>query len=767
MTHNLHHSACSGGRLWAPLLLGLLAACGSGGGDGAGSGGGGGDPGNGGGPGGSGGTGNPLAIALEFEVHNERSTERTETIRASIPFPKGGYTSTANLIVSGHQTAWVPMQFWPDGTLKMAQAQFTDTLAANEKKSYSVARDETALAGPFEQNTWVQQAGGGLQFGAEVKDTFGVDYRGLASGTPETLQETPLVRVQRYRSYHEALGAPGIGRDYLTSTFYVTEFRDMPFVMVDWVLGNDYLGSDNPGSSSDPNLRPLGAVDVERALFLVKGQNALLAYRRTEEGMGDNFSHSDGFRAIEVMSDTFLDDAQTRRYRFMLRLEPGSANPADIARWQGISYAMMNAPLYALATQQTWQETRAAGLLGGPIVGPSDAESRAVGEYQGWEGTNHFGTWGAHGDVKITATTGTPRNHPLSPELAHAIQGNYPRLLQKLEGMAWAQAMRPYHLYGLEVGAEQKLLLWDGVPIYPGSRDLSHESLGRRALVNNDPYPQYRTNNVGQQRAHGWEHYDHEHFSVDLLFDYWCISGDEWAKEELRQLGESCKALMRLQDYATAYMQAARAEGWCMQAFAQIYQATQDETLKDYAMRRVNEIIDPNRQTSHASRAMTFQSNYIGTYFPLTHQFFMPWQHGAVLYGFLGAYNCFDEPVLLRIAEDVVPMLDYSWVTNFNDPNFGNVAQGLRYYVPISHNGSPILANHWDSTPGIGVRWGDAPLGGAHTFLTVGLFHLADLTQSSSVRSSALNYGGHLLGTLWDNRRGNKWNYCLPAAYDL
>ena len=79
----------------------------------------------------------------------------------------------------------------------------------------------------------------------------------------------------------------------------------------------------------------------------------------------------------------------------------------------------------------------------------------------------------------MTGTTGTPRNHPLSPELAHAIQGAHHRLLQKLEQMAWAQAMRPYHLWALQVGDEQNILLWDGVPIYPGSRDLSHESLGR------------------------------------------------------------------------------------------------------------------------------------------------------------------------------------------------------------------------------------------------------------------------------------------------
>src|SRR5438552_14216307 len=127
------------------------------------------------------------------------------------------------------------------------------------------------------------------------------------------------------------------------------------------------------------------------------------------------------------------------------------------------------------------------------MPGPVDAYARAEADYRSWAATNWFGTWGSRSDPQVTGMTGTPRNHPLSPELAHAIQGNHHRLLQRLEQMAWAQAMRPYHLWALQVGAEQDILLWDGVPIYPGSRDLSHESLGRRALWANDPYAAYRT----------------------------------------------------------------------------------------------------------------------------------------------------------------------------------------------------------------------------------------------------------------------------------
>lgn len=750
------------GRKWAALCtVAVVAACGSGGGDTGGSGG---DPGSGGGPGGPGGTGNPLDIVLDFSVFNDTAVERTETIRASVPFPETGYPAAqlGNLIVSGHQTAWQPLQFWADGSIKVAQAQFTDTLAPGEHKTYVIARDEAPLTGAFQRNGWVAQMVGGLQVGAEVRDTFQVPYRAVVDlGTGGTvLQTSPLVQVTRHRGYHTA-SSGGIGRDYLSSTFYVTEFRDMPFVMVDWILGNDYLGADTvPPGNTDPNLRALGTVDVRAAHFLCKGASAAMPYRAAKEGIGGQESMANGFAGFRVMTDTYLTDAQTRRYRFLLRLEPQGANPAELARWQDTAAAMLEKPIFALASQPAWEQTRAAGLLGGPITGPANADARAIGEHASWEGANWFGTWGSRSDPQATATTGTPRNHPLSPEMAHAIQGGCHILLQKLEQMAWAQAMRPYHLFGLQIGAEQQICTWGGTPflLVPG------ESLGRRAIRDNDPNPGYRTLAVGQPLAHGWEPYDHEHWSTDLLFDYWTISGDAWAQEELRQLGQSLKGLMRLQYYFTKDIQPVRAEGWCMWGFAQIYQATRDASLKDYAMRRVHEIVDAQRKKNHASRAMTFQQNYSNTGYPLNHEFFMPWQHGAVLYGYLGAYKAFGEPVLLAIAEDVPTTVAYSWVTNYQSSTFGWVAQGLRYYVPASYNTTPVVANYWDGLAQ-GIKFGDSPLGGAHTFLIGGLHQLALFTSDNSVRAQALYYGGILRGELATMDRWNKWNYCLPQYY--
>ncbi|HEB52836.1 MAG TPA: hypothetical protein ENI87_06250, partial [bacterium] len=326
---------------------------------------------------------------------NDATTARTETVRASVPFPEGAYpaSSLQNMVVSGHQTAWLPLQYWSDGSLKIAQAQFTDEVGGGQSKTYVVARDEPALTGTFTRNPWVAQFANGLEFGAEVRDTFQVPYRSFATGTGELLQSTELVETRRFRTYHQPVAGPGIGRDYLTSTFYVTEFRDMPFVVVDWVLGNDYLGADNP-TGSDPNLRALGCVDVRGAYFLCKGATACEPYRPQTEQIESAVNLSGGYQGFRVMQDTFLDDAQTRRYRFLLRFEPTGASQADLDRWRDTATAMLEHPLYALASQQAWEQTGAAGLLGGPIPGPADSAARAAGEYDSWAGQNWFGTWG-------------------------------------------------------------------------------------------------------------------------------------------------------------------------------------------------------------------------------------------------------------------------------------------------------------------------------------------------------------------------------------
>jgi hypothetical protein len=465
------------------------------------------------------------------------------------------------------------------------------------------------------------------------------------------------------------------------------------------------------------------------------------------------------------MRDTYLDDGQTRRYRFQLRYEhPGASEPVK-QQWRSTFAGFTEEPLWPLADLATWQGTGGLGLLGGPITGPGDASARAEAVWQNWLGDpSRFGTWGSFGDVQWSNTAGTPRNGPVSPDLAHAIQAADERLLIVLEQKAWAQAARPYHLYGLEVGAEEEVYLWDMPPIHATARDLSPQSYGRRALFQADPWGGYRTM-TDSHRAHGWNWYDHEHWTTDLLFDYWSLSGDEWAKEELRLLGECLKGLMRLNNYFTATIQSARAEGWCMFSFVQCYLATGDDSLRAYALRRVHEVIEVQRQKNHASRALMFEPSHPNTGFGANHKFFMPWQHAAVVYGYVAAAKFFGDATCMRIAEDVVAMLDYSWVRNWNDPRFGLVVNGLRYYVPAEVDGRPVPANHFDNVPNVGVRFGDSPLGGAHSFLISAMYLLYERAFDEPVAMKALGYGRLLLEPIDENARWDKWCFAVNDEF--
>lgn len=469
----------------------LFAGCGSGGGErGLAS-----DPGSGGGPGAPGEPGVPLGWTPEFQVTNFATSERTETLLASVPFPFGHHTSTGSLVVAGHQTAWRVLQRWRDGSIRVAQAQFTDALAAGQTKTYSVAGGTPSLGGSFTRNTWVTTVLPTLQIGAEVRDAFNVAYRSFTSGTGEVLAETPLQRVARHRTYHTATSG-GIGHDSLTSTFYVQEFRDVPVVVVDWVLGNDYLGSDAPNGSSDRNLYPLGGVDVDEARFLCGGQGVTaLPFRPTQNAIDAGASVGGGLTGFRVLNQDWLGDGQT---------PPG---PASCCRWCRRVPARPKRPAGSRPRKRwsarraiRWRPTTAgsppaaSACSAAPIEGPADAWARAEGEYQTFWGSSFFGTFGSRGDPLPTGTTGTPRNGPLSQELAHAVQAGHQRLVGVLEEKAWIQALRVPPLvsrWGTD-GTYFPSPMASRCSQAPAGTS-AHESLGRRAIVNNDPHPAYRT----------------------------------------------------------------------------------------------------------------------------------------------------------------------------------------------------------------------------------------------------------------------------------
>src|SRR5262249_18305518 len=174
---------------------------------------------------------------------------------------------------------------------------------------------------------------------------------------------------------------------------------------------------------------------------------------------------------------------------------------------------------------------------------------------------------------------------------------------------------------------------------------------------------------------------------------------------------------------------------------------------------------DRDRPHGHPSGALRIEGTEPRTGFPSPHRYYMPWQHGGVLYGYLAAWKFFGDPLYLRICESAAQCVDYAWVSNWQDPQLGFVADGLRYYAPVEYANVPVLPSYFDST--VGVRFGDSPLGGAHSELLGGLLLLARTTDDPTARALAELRGTLLLQLpLDDGDRWDKWFSVIPAEFD-
>jgi hypothetical protein len=104
-------------------------------------------------------------------------------------------------------------------------------------------------------------------------------------------------------------------------------------------------------------------------------------------------------------------------------------------------------------------------------------------------------------------------------------------------------------------------------------------------------------------------------------------------------------------------------------------------------------------------------------------------------------------------------------VRNVQTTQFGFVAEGLRYYVPITVGGAPVAADRFDAQ--FGPSLGDSPLRGAHSFLLGGLLMLAETAPAAADRELARQHGELLLkAPLDDEDRWDKWFFCLPATWN-
>ncbi|PIE22376.1 MAG: hypothetical protein CSA62_12775 [Planctomycetota bacterium] len=634
-------------------------------------------------------------------MENAFGTPRQQVLRVSVPFARSEATTLEGWGVAGHPTAWRTLTHWPDGSTQWAQAQFVDTLKPFEQKSYTVTWSKKPVApGKFQ---WPQRIADlllGNHLRSQVEDPFGAVYEaGLVpdpkAGPDGLLESSPLVRVYRLRSYHlpKDPKKPGIGRDFLSLTGYLTLFSGFEHAELTLVVGNDYLGSDRAGDSPDPNLRPLGLTRLARVSLLVQHPGLAFVPRWARENaisrptpLKNESGAQIGWRQDLLRKGQWLlGDAQSKAWRFVLFPPLGDPSklpedPDELLRRQSAS-AIALQPLFGMPDVDDIRRSGAMNAHGGPAPATKDIQQRAAAEWQRWSGKDQFGPFGLWGDIGRTGTTGTPRNTTIGLHLA-ARSGSR-RLMLAAEGWCLQQAIRGYHLWGLELRDGQDIFL-EGLPKWANGW-VTGDTLGRNAI----PHALEKLREGFRWRdpgPNGVNPFDYEHMTVDRLYDFYCLTGDAWTREELRVIGEQLRGMIVLDPkYFYGHMFSSRGEGWCMKALALCYQASGKQALKQHAIARLHQIIDKERGKAPMTWAVS-QEPHPNAFGPGV-RWDAPWQQAAFVMGMAAGYRYFGDPLFRQVAIDVARyMAKEGWLEGVGPKYFVAIEDPQRYSLPKGYS---------------------------------------------------------------------------------
>lgn len=647
--------------------------------------------------------GRPIA---RFSVDNVAPTVREEIVRASVPFRRGAYKDLSNVTVRGVDTAWMPLTTWPDGSIQWAQAQFFATLEASKVTEYEVTvgpsepPDRLTLAAP-----WLLSP---ILLGAvrtEVEDIYGTVYdTGLeldrTAGKNGVVVSTPRLVTYRLRSYHRPKNpnATGIGRDFLSLTAYLTFFHFCAHAEMTLILGNDYRGADQPLDEKDPNNFPLGDVRFKRFSLMIRGkelafiprfvrENKLHAPRPIRNDDGEDIGWQQDL--IGPGKGIYLGDGCSKVFEIVLFAPLGNpripSTNDDEQRRRESAHALAGAPLFPMVHVDDLRRSMAVNAHGGPAPRTRSARAKAVHSYENWLDRDHFGVFGKWGEIASTRQTGTPRNTPIA--LHAAYRAEHRGLMKRAFGISLQQALRPYHLFGLKVGADQDIYL-EGLPLRRGSRWVSRETLGRSKLP--EVTSAHRKDLLlPYSGPHGFNAFDYEHFSVDVLYETYCMTGSPWIRDELAMLGEQLKGMLRPAVYYFSTARTTRGEGWCMKALALCHRATRDPSLKRLAIERIPILLSAQKE-SGAAVAQAPDARALGDGV----RYDAPWQQAAYVMGMLAAYDEFEDERFATLALDVCRIMATDGWEN---------GRGPKYYYAI---GNP---SHFKGGVGTGCQEFSSP----------------------------------------------------------
>lgn len=584
--------------------------------------------------------------AAPVHVVNGAPSARAQMVSVSVPFapgelPCGPATAGREVVLQAEWTSAddralvpaVPLLRWRDDSVAVLQVSVRVHVPANGELVGSVrpcldAAGFGAAASPTPTPSLLPAT---LPLWTEVEDPWGrIATAALVpdpiAGPDGVLLDDGAVRVQRFRSLHRLPdGSPFLGlRAYLKS--FAGERRGELTLLLD---NTDACGG---------GLGPVRFGGFR--MVVLDPQLRTLPLFAEENGMAPPTSRPAGGYVQPLLGPArslYLGDQTAKAFRVELFLDGDELDDAErlAARWAGL-------PLLAFADVARVRATGAFGAHGGPAPIDAGGNDAAGMQWWQWRQRGDFGPFGGFGEPIADARSGVSRGGDSA--LHNLLRWRSPQLFLIAEAMVLQQPLRP------TPGRN---------PVFPADMAAYRLGIPRASML----------------APHRFTPPDYEHFSVLLLYDWYWLTGDPLARDELARLGRGLVDLLAALPFRTS-----RGEGCCLQSGALIARATGDRPLAAHLLERCRQQLLPQLPPP--------ERGYCILQPPLPEAlgeqpFDAPWQMALLLRGLHALWGATGDPALadgvLRIAH---VMAGPGWSEGEGPKYFVSTLDPGRYTMP-------------------------------------------------------------------------------------
>ncbi len=547
-------------------------------------------------------------------------------VPVSVPFSRGAHKDVQRLRIGDDVAPCETIMRWPDGSARVVRAWPRLVLDPGERRECRVSPTDAPVE-LVERDRFFDE----LPMRTVLEDPWGrrffARFEPDSAAGPDGWSRRGLrCGKRRFRSTHRDEGDSSLGmRAYLTT--FAGDRRATLTVLLD----ND---------PADP-AQALGPARFRS--FAIESRDPRLRFRPrwSEENLLPHPEETrTGYRQVLLRpsDQLYLGDRTAKAFRFDLFADGVGVTDGERER------ARLPRP-FAVPTLAWTRHTRAFGAHGGPAPADDRPDVLVKTLEEEWREGAWFGPFGDFGDPADAAHQGTPRNGPCA--LHNVLRCESSILLGIAETQVLQHTLRPTP---------------GRAPRLPRAHASLRQGMSPRTI----------------DRPHGFTPVDYEHFSVDLLYDYYWLTADPLARDELVRMGSGLWDVLGGVPFRTP-----RGEGWCLQAAVSIARATGDDSLVRAVHRHVTDTLLPRLGRDQQPYVLP-QPPHEHAFGVTDHPFDVPWQMAALIHGLRALW---DETEDLRIAGAIVRtariMATVGWVDDVGPKYLYSTVDPRRYRLPV------------------------------------------------------------------------------------